>query len=386
MFWKFTRFEWKMVYINRKSWLLAIFLLLFFLLYFIYYSQEEQMSLQDQKRNEYQTSYAVFYHLDSGRHAIPEVAEVYERHTEIQSLLGMQVWNIGGGSDPEQYVEDGLEINQLRLEVHDLGNSGISDHLIVPREDILKEDALLHYIRDNDLPIESDSFMTNHYITNGLAMMSGLLFLIILLISGNEILVYERKHHSVLKGVPITFIKKITSKVFVHSLFIFTFLILGIAIGYSYLSRNVEGGGFQFPVLMYQNDTYVAISTIQYLAYLFIGFGVVTILILLLSVLMNMMFRHAFANVLIGLGIFILPDIVRAAGFEARFLHPIKYIDINKVLSGELAAELNNPAIDFWNAMITLGIVSLVLIVIIYAWNKYTYLQVPKNNPLTKAF
>lgn len=110
------------------------------------------------------------------------------------------------------------------------------------------------------------------------------------------------------------------------------------------------------------------------------------LLLLLLSVLLNMMFQHAFANILIGLGIFFLPDLVMTAGYEARFLHPIKFIDINKVMSGELASELNNPAIDFWSSIATLSIVSIIFVIIIYVWNKYMYQRVPKNTPLEKAF
>lgn len=386
MFWKFIRFEWKMLLINRKSWLIALFLLLFFLLYFVYYSQEEPLTLQEQKRFETQTSYAVFDYLEMQRHDLPEVEEVFEYHTQIQSLLGMQVWNIGTGNDPDQYIEDGLEINRMRLAVHDLGNKGIPEHLIVPREEILQEDALLNYIKDNNLPIEADSFITNDFVTNSIAMMSGLLFLILVLISGNEVLLYERRHHSVLRGFPLPFMQKVTSKVMVHSIFLVTFLLLGFFIGNVYLSNKLENSAFTFPILMYHNGNYVAISTSQYLLYLFIGFGLVTILILLLSILLNMLFRHAFANVLIGLGIFLLPDLAIAAGFQAKFLAPIKYIDINKVLTGELATELNRPVIDYWHAILTLGILCVILTLVIYAWNKFSYRREPKNMPLEKAY
>src|SRR5690606_37901908 len=198
MFWKYTRFETKLLLKNRKSWFVAVFLLFFFMLFFMYYSQETPVPLDKKKAIERDTSYAVFEYLDLQRHDLPEVAEVYNYHTQIQSLLGMQTWFIGNGDDSEQYIENGLEINSLRLEVHELGNKGIPEHLIVPREEILKEDALLHYIKDNNLPIESDSFATNHYISNVLTMFSGLLFLVIVLISGNEMLVYEQRHQSVL--------------------------------------------------------------------------------------------------------------------------------------------------------------------------------------------
>lgn len=386
MFWKFTRFELKLLFKNRKSWFIAVFFLLFFTLFFIYYSQEVPESLEDKKRTETQMSYAVFDHLDLKRHDLPEVAEVYDYHTQIQNLLGMQVWHIGDGNESEQYVKDGLEINQLRLRVHELDNAGIPQHLIVPKEEILKEDALLHFINDNDLPIESDSFATNHYFTNVLGMMSGLLFLVIVLISGNEMLLYEKRHQSVMRGFPLTFMNKVTSKVMIHSIHIYIFLLVGFSIGSVYLSKYIYDGGFSFPILFYQNDNYIAVSTTQYLIYMFLGLVLVTILLLLLSILLNMLFKNAFANILIGLGIFLLPDIAMAAGLKATLLHPIKFIDINKVLSGELAIELGNSSIDYWHAMVVLGVMTILLAGTIYALNKYSYHRKPKDYPIEKAY
>lgn len=385
MFWKFTFFEIKLLLINRKSWFIAGFLLLFFILFFTYYSQEVPETLVQKKRIETQVSYAAFDYLDQQRHDLPEVAEVYEYHTKIQSLLGMQVWHIGRGRDSEQYIKDGLEINQLRLKVHELDNAGMPDHLITPKEEILKEDALLRYIRDNHLPLESDSFATNHYFTNVLSMMSGLLFLVIVLISGNEMLVYELRHRSVMRGFPLAFMKKIASKVMIQGVHIYAFLLLGFVIGSIYLSRTTEAGEFSFPILIYMNENYIAISTSQYLLYLFSGLALVTILLLVLSILLNMLFKNAFANVLIGLAIFLLPDMAMAAGLKATFLQPIKYIDMSNVLSGELALALGNTSIDYWHAMGTLGIITILLIGSIYAINKYYYRRVPKDSPLEKA-
>lgn len=386
MFWKFTLFELKLLSKNRKSWFIALFLLCFFVLYFMYYSQEPPLSLVENKRAETQTSYAAFDYLDQQRHDLPEVAEVYEYHTQIQSLLGMQVWNIGNGNDSEQYIKDGLEINQLRLKVHELNNAGIPDHLITPKEDILKEDALLHYINDNNLPIESDSFATNHYFTNAFTMLTGLLFLAIVLISGNEMLIYEHRHQSVMRGFPLGFMHKISGKAMVHSIQIYIFLLLGFSIGSIYLARKINAGEFAFPILIYQNENYIAVPASQYLVYMFMGLALVTILLLLLSILLNMLFKNAFANILIGLGIFLLPDIAMAAGFKAAFLHPIKFIDISKVLSGELATELGNYSIDYLFAMCVLGVIIILLFTVIYALNKFTYQRKPKDAPLEKAF
>lgn len=386
MFWKFSLFEMKLLWKNRKIALIGLFLLLFFPLFFMYYSQDLPENLTEQKRAETQASYAIFYHLDLQRHDVPEAAEVFEYHTQIQSLLGMQVWYIGSGEDGEQYIEDGLEINRLRLKVHELNNAGIPDYLVTPKEDILKENALLHFIKENDLPIDSESFITNNYFTDALSMVSGLLFLVVVLIAGSELMVYELKHRSVMRGLPLAFMKKVTSKVMIYGIFIYLFLLLGFSLGSLYLSAKIEGNEFTFPILIYQNADYIAISAIQYLLYFFLGMALVTIFLLLLSILLNMLFKNAFANLLIGLGVFLLPDMAMAAGFNLSFLHPIKFIDIGKVLSGELAVELGNSFIDYWNAMAILGGMSLLLIGVIYVMDKMTYRRAVKDMPLEKTF
>ncbi|MHA6253275.1 hypothetical protein [Oceanobacillus sp. CAU 1775] len=386
MFWKFSLFELKLLIKNKKNWFIAGFLLLFFLLFFIYYVQEEPVSLADQKRMEAGVTYAAFEYLNLLYLDVPEVAEVREHQVEVQNLVNMQVWHIGKGDDSEQYIEDGLKLNEHRLAMHDLDNAGIPEHLITPREDILKEDAILNYIKDNDLPLASASFNTNHFVTSVLTMFSGLLFLVIVLVSGNEMLLYERRHMSVMQGFPLGFMRKVASKVLLYSIFVFTLTLLGFLIGSTYLSTAHDMGNFSFPILIYQNEGYIAVSTFQYLTYLFIGFGISIILILLLSILLNLIFKNAFANILIGLGIFFLPDIVKAIGFNSVLLHPIKFIDMQKVLSGDLAIELGNSAIDFNFAIMILAGIAILLTGIIYLINKYAAERVPKNVPIEKAF
>lgn len=68
--------------------------------------------------------------------------------TDVKNIEAVQQGMIdrdGTGFGNMTGTQDGLEINQLRLKVHELDNAGIPDHLITSKEDILKEDALLHY-------------------------------------------------------------------------------------------------------------------------------------------------------------------------------------------------------------------------------------------------
>lgn len=386
MFWKYTLFETKILLHNRKNWFVASCLLLFFLVFFINSSQEEPMSLKDQKREEARIMNATFDHIEVQREDVPEISEIYDILTKQSSLINFQVYYLGIGDDSEQYIENGLELNQLRLKVHELGNKGIPDYLITPREEILKENALLNYMKDHKLPIGADSFLTNYYFVNALQAMSGLLFLTIILISGSELLVFEQRHRTLVKGFPISFMKKVNAKVAVHFIYIYSFLLIGFLIGWTYAVEKLNAKDFSFPVLIYKTGDYVAVSTAQYLVFIILGMALVTVVLQYFSILLNMLFQNAFANLLVGLGIYYLPDLLVSAGMNTSYLHPIKFINIAGVLSGDLAIQLGNSSIDYKYAIILLMAVTIFLNISIYLINTYSYRRKPKDVPLEKVF
>src|SRR5699024_10346120 len=158
MFWKYTLFESKLALKNRKNWVIALFFLTIFTLLFMYTSREDDPeSLYDEKVEEAKEMRATYHYMDELRFDDEDVAEVYDLITEEASLINFQKFYLGQGDDPEGYIENGLELHKLRLQVHELGNAGMPGHLIVPVDEILREDALLKYIQENDLPLESVS-------------------------------------------------------------------------------------------------------------------------------------------------------------------------------------------------------------------------------------
>lgn len=385
MFWKYMLFETKLLLNNRKNWFIAFFLLFFFLVFFIYYSQDEPLTLAEEKREEAKDMQAVFFYLDYLREDVEEVAEVYDLVTQQSSLINFQVYFIGMGDDSEEYINNGLELNDLRLEAHKLGNSGIPDHLVVPQEDILKENALLNYIQDKELPIETDSFTTNHYVEDALTTFSGLLLLIIVLISGSELLTYETRHRTVMQGFPISFMTKVNSKVIVYFIYIYSFLLVGGLIGLIYTTSK-HTGDLAFPILIYQNQSYTAVSTTQYLLYMFVGFALVIILLLYVSVLLNLLFKNAFANILTSLGIFSLPYLIELSGISINPFIFLNYIDIESVLSGNLATIYGVDYSDFIHVFTVIIAMISITILSIYLINKYTYSRTPKDTPIEKSF
>ncbi|WP_010098654.1 hypothetical protein [Ornithinibacillus scapharcae] len=374
MFWKYTLFEMKLMLRNRKNWFLAVFMLLFFPLFFTYYSQTEIVPLKQKVQEESNMTYSLLDIYPDMYRETEAGKEVYENLLEQQSLVNYQVFYLGVGKDHDAFVEAGLRVNELRLRVHELDNLGIPEQFIFPKEEVLRNDAMLRYIQKHDLELETEPIVASSYILYALSTVSGLFFLIIILIGGSELLAYETKHRTAVNGFPIAFMKRILSKIGIHLVFFSTVLVLGIFAGITYVSSKVGSGSFSSPVLLYKDGDYVPISTSKFILFIVVGFIIVALMLLVLSVLLNQLLQNGYANVLIGIGIFLIPQLLQMIGIT-EFLSPLTYIDIVGVLSGDLASELGNPRIDFFNASTWLIMMIIALILLVYVKSKLPYIQ-----------
>ena len=374
MFWKYVLFELKLLLSNRKNWLLGIIVLLFFPLYFSVYSQTEAETLSEKKLKESEKFTTTFFQFPDAFRETPEGKEIYDNLTEQLSLINMQRYYVRIREDVH-YVDNGLRLNELRLQMHERGNKGISQYLVVPKEEIFKEEALLRYNKEHQLPLQPDPFVASNYLPVAMNTISGLFFCLFVLIAGSGMLVHEQQNRSVVSGFPISFMKKINGKVSIHFIQIFLFLILGISLGGIYVAKKAAIGNFATPVLLFQNGDFVAVSTGTYLVYMLIALALITLLLLYGTALLNLLTRNMYATVLILLVVFFLPDLLVTAGIEMTWLHPIKYIDIGAVLSGNLAAEFGNSKLDYKHAFPWLIALNLIVLVILYGKNKLTYIR-----------
>ncbi|MUK90115.1 hypothetical protein GMD78_17215 [Ornithinibacillus sp. L9] len=373
-------FESKLLIRNRKLWFLGLIIILFFPIYFLYYSQSDPESLEDQKKYEAGIISSIFNQFPEDQRDTSEGNEVYDLISEQSSLVNMQVYYLSQGKNTEAYIESGLRVNELRLEVHELGNKGIPDHLVMPKEEILKEDALLTYIQKHDIPLQPDTIVASNYLIVALNTFSGILFFIYVLISGSEILLYEQRHRTVVNGFPLSFNTKIHSKIMIHFLHTIIFLLIGLLVGGLYAAKEAGFGDFTYPVLIYQNGSYEAISTLSYLLHTLLAIAVITLMALYLSILLNMIFNNAYANVLIGLGIFLIPHLLVNIRVDSQLFHPLTYIDFANVLSGDLSVKLENAQIDYWHAIFWLVILILLILTIITVVNRFIYFKRKEAN------
>ncbi|WP_339251228.1 hypothetical protein NSQ43_14185 [Sporosarcina sp. FSL W8-0480] len=373
MFWKYLLFETKLLLHNRKNWLLGVALILFFPLYFSQYSQTDIKGLQMKKNEEAQHFHTVFYSFPEELRDTPDGEAAYSNLTQQASLINMQRFYLWKKSEYDKYIDDGIKLSELRLELHELGNIGVHPGYVIPKEEIQKELALLQYYKEHDLPIVPNPFAASNYLPVALKLISGLLFSLFILIIGSSMLINDHNHRSVVGGFPVSFMQRVSSKVAIHFVQAMLFLLIGVVVGAYYVAGKTEWGNFITPVLVYQDADFMAVSTVRYISYMFIAFALIAIFLLLAFVLINVITRNLYATILILLVILLVPDLMDVAGVKFNWLYPLKFIDIASVLSGDAALEFGNKKLDFKNSYSWLIGLNLIVMAILYLRNKLLY-------------
>ena len=153
------------------------------------------------------------------------------------------------------------------------------------------------------------------------------------------------------------------------------FLILGLLLGHYFLSKELGSSYLRDPIVIYRNGGYDAVIIFDYLLYCLVAMAIISLVVFYLSILLNVLFKNAFANVLVGLSVFLLPSLFMVWGAKLSFFYPLTYVDFSSVLSGYLAKQLGNNQIDFWYACLWLVVVCVLLIIVLFAKNKLGYRQ-----------
>lgn len=375
MFWKYLLFETKLLLHNRKNWLLGIAIIVFFPLYYSSYSLTEIKDMHRMKKEEAEQFHTVFNAFPEELRETVEGEAAYNNLTQQASLLNMQRFYLWKKAEYDKYIDDGIRLSELRLEMHAMGNIGLHPKYVIPIEDIQKEIALLQYYKDHGLSIVPNPFAASNYLPVALNLISGLLFCLFILISGSSMLIVDQHNQSVVGGFPISFMQRVTSKVAIHIVQAMLFLLAGIVVGAYYVAGKTEWGNFLKPVLVYQDADFIAVSTIRYIVYMLIAFALIAVFLYLAFVLINVLTKNLYASILILIVILLAPDLLSLAGVESNLLFPLKFIDIASVLSGEAAMEFGNKKLDFKQSYSWLIGLNLIVMAILYLRNMLLYMR-----------
>ncbi|MCM3711512.1 hypothetical protein [Sporosarcina luteola] len=394
MFWKYVIFETKLLLLNKKNWLLGVALILFFPLYYSHYSKLDMVDLREEKNEEAENFPEILDKFPGSVWQTEEGKEIRSNLIQQSSLLNMQrlylrneeqgifLGFFGAGPNLQNFFEAGLQLNELRLELHRRGNKGIQKEYIVPIDEIQKENALYRYHLEHELTLIQDQFKASNYIPVALRQISGVMFCLLVLFAGSSMLLNDQQHPSVVNGFPISFMQKAASKVGVHFVQIMLFLSASILIGGYYVSRKTGWGDFRTPVLIYQDADFIAISMLRYLFLMFVAFGLIALLLLFTFLLLNLVTKNLYAAIVILLFILLSPQLLLAVGVETNWLYPLKFIDISAVLSGEAAKEYGIEELDFKHAYSWLVLLTFLVMSILYFRNKLLHIQKVETIPM----
>jgi len=373
MIFKYALFELKLLLRNKKNWLLGSVLILFFPIFFTYHSESSPETIRDikiQEGKELQNivdSYPAFL-----REQHPKAEEIYQLIIQQTSLVNYQRYYLWLGEDEywDEYIENGLKLNELRLKVHELGNLSIPEHVIVPKEEIAKEMAFYSYLKEHQLPIVSDPLTASTVIPKAFDILSGMMFYIFILLWGADIYLTEVKHRSLTIGFPLSYLTKVNIKVATNTVYFLIVLLISIGIGTLYISSKSSVGYFNYPTLIYLAGEMVAIPTFQYLLLAGILMTAITLFTFYLSIFLNILLKTSYGSVIVGLSVVAIPYLLYSTGITPLFIQPFLSIDFSNILNGNLAITLNNPMIDIWFALIWLFFFTLIIFMISYLKNK----------------
>ncbi|GKV54779.1 hypothetical protein NCCP2222_07260 [Sporosarcina sp. NCCP-2222] len=375
MIWKYIQFEGKLLLRNKLNWLLGVAFILFFPLYFIQYSDSDVESLRDKKSAESLEYNTIFNFFPEEMRDTPEGQEIYNNLTEQSSMISKQRFSLWKKADYEEYIEGGLRLNELRLRLHELGNKGVHPEFVVPKEEIMKEDALLRYYQKNQLPLEADPFTTSNYLPVALEKVNGLLFVLFVLFMGGNMLLHDQQKRTVMGIFPISFMQRVFVKTGLHFVQVLVFLLAGLLIGGWVVAAQTAWGDFKSPLLLFQNGDYVAVSTSRYILYMVVAMALLALLLLFASILVNVITKNMYATVLLILVVFLAPMLLHFAGINASLLQPLSVMDISQVLTGDVATQYGKDTMDYKWALIWLCVLNMALIAVLFGGNRVVYMK-----------
>lgn len=367
-------FELRLLLANKKNWLLGIAMILLIPIYYLHYSTlvvKDAQQLKNEESKEYTTIFNFFPEesLDT-----PKGKEIYDHLTRQVSLVNGQRFALWQGKvDNREYIRNGIELNESRLRVHELGNEGIPDYYIVPKEEIYKDSALLNYYLEHDLSFVTDPFVANNYLPIALNWMSGLLFSLFVLLMGSTMYVHDQQKKTVMGVFPVSFMRKVWTKTGLHFIQIMISLALGVLAGIAFVSYKTGLGSFKSPVLLFDGGQYTAVSTTRYIVYMFAALALVTLLLLLATAFLNIVTENLYVSLLAILFISVLPVILNFAGLPVRWIQAIEFVDIGQVMNGEAALRTGSDTLDFRHGIFWLAGLNLFFVLLLYMKNRLSY-------------
>lgn len=269
---------------------------------------------------------------------------------------------------PNWYLESGLELATLRLDMQD--NDAFSE---LPMSLLPSKDAMYRNLVELET-LNEDSMPTMVNSESAAGFMREVLFIFgffafgYLLVFGSDISMDDFEHSTMIESYPITTLQKISSKLLIYSIGTTAMTIVSFLFSGLIVSLIWEVGNFSYPVGLYLLGNFATVPLWSYILLFFLYYFILAIHVFLLTMALNRYVRNSIATIIVGLVLFILPYLYPVLTNHSNFL-PFHYYNIIALFDGQFAMEAAG-FMDLGIGMLVLILYSILLFFIIFRKDK----------------
>lgn len=251
------------------------------------------------------------------------------------------------------YLEKEAALNDLQLEITEDPEFADSLPYIPPRYELEGIQVTNRYLSQHQLARATTNLNgVNYTIYFSFFLILGLSLLVALF--STDILLSDQNHTTVIQGFPVSKTKRIWAKIITFAILIYLLVLVSLLIGFITMSLRYYQGSLNYPVSIYLFQTYRALPFTTYLMILAVMMPFVIIFGLLFAALLNLVTKNSYLTLFIQLACFFIPYFIPQLS-RYTFWLPFDYLNLKRVLTGELAFNSQLPQLDLVTGLLSLS-------------------------------
>lgn len=257
-----------------------------------------------------------------------------------QSLLASQANGLTF-NNTEWYLNSGIELAKLRLEMQKSDSFSELPGTLLPKEDIIARDLIkLKVIEEDSREILKDAKSSSSFVQEALSLF-GLVAFGYLLFFGNDLVIDDFEHKTMLKSYPVTPLERFATKLLIYS--VSAILMLGVSLAISSVLTSLywDVGDFSYPIGLYLAGQFQAVPLWQYISLYLIYYFILSIHTFLLVMVLNHYLKNSIGTMIIGMLLYTLPYLLQPIASYLK-IFPFHYYNLGYLFNGRFGTELSD--------------------------------------------
>lgn len=358
----YFNFEWKIFLKKSKTSFMILVLLTFFGTVFYSINQKDLGSQEKQLNEELNQTRILSQYAQQYNEENEEEFSLGTNINQQQSLLASQANGLTF-NNTEWYLNSGIKLAELRLEMQESDSFSELPVTLLPKEDTITRDLVkLKAIEENSREILKNAKSSSGFVQEALSLF-GLVAFGYLLLFGNDLVIDDFEHETMLKSYPVTPLERFTTKLVIYS--VSAILMLGVSLGVLSILTSLywNVGDFSYPIGLYLAGQFQAVPLWQYVSLYLFYYFILSIHTFLLVMVLNHYLKNSIGTMIIGMILYTLPYLLQSIASYLKFL-PFHYYNLGYLFDGRFGTELSD-IMDLRLGAVILLVYSLFFILII---------------------